>query len=230
MTLMNTILVVAAHPDDEILGLAGTIRKYINKGYQAHCVILGEGMTSRSEHREDTASSLLDELHRQTIKAAEIIGFEKLLFSNLPDNRFDSVDLLDIIKQVDKYVQQIKPDIIYTHHYGDLNIDHRKTFEAVITASCPVGEYGVKEIYCFETPSSTEWNFQYGNNTFKPNVFIDITDTLKSKLEAMACYKTELGQYPHPRSLRALEIIAARWGTVVGRKYAEAFELVRKVD
>lgn len=227
---MKKILVVAAHPDDEILGLAGTIKKRINIGCKAYCIILGEGLTSRTTHREDTPHNLIDSLHYQTSEAAKIIGFEQVYFSKFPDNRFDSVDLLEIIKEVEKYVQQIKPDIIYTHHYGDLNIDHRRTFEAVITACRPVGEFCVKEIYCFETPTSTEWHFQYGDNTFKPNVFIDIEDTLPVKLAAMNCYKTELGEYPHPRSLKALEIIAAKWGTVVGRKYAEAFELIRKVD
>lgn len=227
---MSKILVVAAHPDDEVLGLAGTIKKKTDNGDKAYCVILGEGMTSRGERREDTPEECVNTLHRQTLQAAKIVGFDEVYFSNLPDNRFDSVDLLDIIKIVDAYVQRIKPDVIYTHHYGDLNIDHRKTFEAVITACRPVGEYCVREIYCFETPSSTEWNFQYGNNTFKPNVFVDIEATIKEKLAAMACYETELREYPHPRSLKALEVIAARWGTVVGKKYAEAFELIRKVD
>lgn len=226
---MNTILVVAAHPDDEVLGLAGTMKKYINRDYKAYSIILGEGMTSRTTKRDETSKDLIYSLHQETLKAAEIIGYEKVFFSNFPDNRFDSVDLLDIIKEIEKYVNQLKPDIIFTHHYGDLNIDHRKTFEAVITACRPVGDYSVKEIYCFETPSSTEWNFQY-DNAFKPNVFIDIQDTLQSKLDAMECYKTELGEYPHPRSLKALEINAARWGTVVGMNYAEAFELLRKVD
>ncbi|WP_371362948.1 hypothetical protein SRRS_39620 [Sporomusa rhizae] len=226
---MKTILLVAAHPDDEILGVAGTLKKYINNGNKAYCLILGEGITSRNEQRENSSKELLDELHAQTLQAASIIGFEKVYFANFPDNRFDSMDLLDIIKKVSEYVQEIRPDIIFTHHYGDLNIDHRKTFEAVITACRPVGEYCVKEIYCFETPSSTEWNFQYGDKAFKPNVFVDIEDTLQAKLNAMACYKSELGQYPHPRSLKALQIFAAKWGTVVGRNYAEAFELIRKV-
>ncbi|QXM05181.1 PIG-L deacetylase family protein [Crassaminicella indica] len=227
---MKKILVVAAHPDDEILGLGGTIRKHVNNGDIVDCVILGEGMTSRTVRREDIDSTLLDDLHNDTLKAAEIVGFRNIYFSNFPDNRFDSVDLLDIIKEVEKHIKDIRPDIVYTHHYGDLNIDHRKTFEAALTACRPVGDYCVKEIYCFETPSSTEWNFKYEDNTFKPNVFIDIEETLKDKLNAMNCYKTELGQYPHPRSLKALEIIGQRWGTVVGKKYVEAFELIRKVD
>jgi LmbE family N-acetylglucosaminyl deacetylase len=227
---MKKILVVASHPDDEVLGLGGTIRKHVNNGNVVECVILGEGMTSRTLKREDTDKKVLDELKSTTMKSAEIIGYNKVHFSNLPDNRFDSIDLLDIIKEVDKYIQFTNPDIIYTHHYGDLNIDHRKTFQAVITACRPVGEYSVKEIYCFETPSSTEWNFTYGDSIFKPNVFIDVEDTLQAKIDAMACYVSELRDYPHPRSLKALEVIAARWGTVVGKKYVEAFELIRKVE
>lgn len=227
---MSKILVIAAHPDDEILGLGGTIRKHVINGDVVDCLILGEGMTSRVLKREDADKDTLDDLHNDALKSAEIIGFRNVYFSNLPDNRFDSVDLLDIIKEIEKYVQIIKPEIIYTHHYGDLNIDHRITFEAVMTACRPVGEYSVKEIYCFETPSSTEWNFKYGEDAFRPNVFIDIGKTLQTKLNAMKCYNTELRSYPHPRSLKSLEIIAAKWGTVVGKKYVEAFELMRRID
>jgi LmbE family N-acetylglucosaminyl deacetylase len=227
--IMSNILVVAAHPDDEVLGLGAAIRRHINSGDVVDCVILGEGMTSRAKTREESDKNALNDLHYQTLKAAEIIGFRNIFFSGLPDNRFDSIDLLDIVKEVDKHIQSLKPEIIYTHHYGDLNIDHRKTFEAVITASRPIAPYSVKEIYCFETPSSTEWNFKYGDNAFKPNVFIDVEDTLSAKLKAMECYKSEIRDYPHPRSIKALEIMAARWGTVVGKKYAEAFELIRKV-
>jgi len=226
---MSNILVVAAHPDDEILGVGATVRKHVNNGDIVECVILGEGLTSRVQSRENFDRELLKDLHVQTLKAAEFVGFKNVHFSGLPDNRFDSMDLLDIIKEVDKHIQNFKPEVIYTHHYGDLNIDHRRTFEAVITAARPVGEYCVKEIYCFETPSSTEWNFKYGDNSFKPNVFIDVESTIDAKLKAMECYKSEIREYPHPRSLKALEIIAARWGTVVGKKYVEAFELIRKV-
>lgn len=227
---MRRILAVAAHPDDEILGLGGAIRKYVHKGHSVSCVILGEGATSRELKRECISQDKLVSLKKDALNAAKIIGYNEVFFSNLPDNRFDSVDLLDVVKEVDSFVHKIQPEIIYTHHYGDLNIDHRITFEAVVTSCRPLENCCVKEIYSFETPSSTEWNFMYGDKTFKPNVFIDIENTLQVKLDAMSCYKSELREYPHPRSLKALEIIAARWGTVVGKKYVEAFELIRKVE
>ncbi|PUU87597.1 PIG-L deacetylase family protein [Halanaerobium sp.] len=228
--MANKILTIAAHPDDELLGLGGTIRKRVNNGDQADCLILGEGLTSRENNRDQVSKESLEELYSDTYQAAEYIGYDNLYFSKLPDNRFDSVDLLDIIKEIEKVIKKVQPDIIYTHHYGDLNIDHQRTFEAVITACRPVGEYRVKEIYAFETPSSTEWNFQYGDNTFKPNLFVDISETIEAKLKGMDCYDSEKRDYPHPRSLKALKTIAARWGTVVGKEYVEAFELIRKVE
>lgn len=223
---MKKILVVAAHPDDEILGLGATIRKKVNSGDLANCIILGEGIASR----DNNDKHLIGELHNNAKKSSKIIGFKDIYFENLPDNRFDSVDLLDIIKIIEKYLDILKPDIIYTHHCGDRNIDHRITYEAVLTACRPVGEYSTKEIYTFETPSSTEWGFGKGNNSFIPNVFEDVTNTFNYKLEAMKCYKTEIREYPHPRSLKSLEIIAAKWGTVVGKEYVEAFELIRKIN
>lgn len=224
---MRRILVIAAHPDDELLGLGGTIRKRVNNGDIANCVILGEGFTSRSERRKDTNRDIVNGLHEDARKASKIIGFREIHFESLPDNRFDSVDLLKVIKFIEKYVRKYKPDVVYTHHHGDRNIDHRITYEAVLTACRPMGEYTVKDIYTFETPSSTEWGFTQGASNFTPNVFEDVTDTLQDKLDAMKCYKTEIRDYPHPRSLEALEIIAARWGTIVGRKYVEAFNLIR---
>lgn len=224
---MSKILVVAAHPDDELLGLGGTIRKKVNNGDEAICIILGEGLTSRRSAREDTCIDSVKDLQEDAIKASREIGFKRIHFGSLPDNRFDSVDLLDVIKLVEKYINEYKPDVVYTHHWGDRNVDHRITYEAVLTACRPVGEYTVRDVYTFETPSSTEWGFTRGENSFVPNVFEDVTDTLQNKLDAMKCYKTEIRNYPHPRSLEALEILASRWGLVVGKKYVEAFALIR---
>lgn len=225
---MSKVLVIASHPDDEILGIGATVVKHVQNGDECLALILGEGMTSRYISRESADSLKVEELHKDTFDGAKIIGYKKVYIENLPDNRFDSVDLLDIIKIIEKYIDEIKPDIIYTHHGGDLNIDHRKTYEAVLTATRPIDNDSVKKIYCFETVSSTEWNFEY-LNAFRPNFFVDVTDTLDIKLKAMECYKSELKKFPHPRSIENLIAIAKKWGSVVGKKYVEAFELVREM-
>lgn len=226
---MSTILVVAAHPDDEILGVGATIAKHIKNGDVAYALILGEGQTSRTETREETDQEAVRCLHEDSVRASKIIGYKDIFFENFPDNRFDRVDLLDIVKVVEKYIQSIKPDIIYTHHAGDLNIDHVYTNRAVMTGTRPVNDYCVKEIYCFETMSSTEWNFLGGDMAFCPDTFVDVEETFEKKIEAMKCYKSELGDFPHPRSLENLKIYAKRWGSVTGCNFVEAFETLRVI-
>lgn len=224
---MKKVLVIAAHPDDELLGLGGTVRKLADAGKEVHAVILAEGITSRSDKREDADQSELIALREGAEKAAGIVGYQTIDFCGFPDNRMDSVDLLDIIKTVSKFVEKYQPDTIFTHHHGDLNIDHRRTCEAVLTACRPVGEYGVRRIYAFETPSSTEWNYVY-NEPFTPNVYVDVTDTLEAKVDGMACYRSESTVYPHPRSSEALRALGKLRGSNVGYEMAEAFMLLRE--
>lgn len=224
---MEKILVVAAHPDDELLGLGGTIRRLANAGKEIHAVILAEGITSRSDKRDEANQEELVQLKEDAMRAATIVGYQSIEFCGFPDNRMDGVDLLDIIKVVSKYVEKYNPDTIFTHHHGDLNIDHRRTCEAVLTACRPVGNYGVKRIFAFETPSSTEWNYVY-EEPFTPNVYFDVTTTLEAKVEGMACYRSESTVYPHPRSAEALRALAKYRGSNVGYEMAEAFMLLRE--
>ena len=198
---MSTVLVIAAHPDDEILGVGGTAARRSEEGDNVYALILGEGQTSRWDAREQAEQTAVHQLHKNTMEAARIIGYSDVFFENLPDNRFDSVDLLDIIKKVERYITELQPDVLYTHHHGDLNIDHRLTCEAVLTAARPVGSSTVQEIYEFETLSSTEWNFGNKETNFYPNVFVDIEGYLPQKLDAMKKYESELCDFPHPRSL-----------------------------
>lgn len=224
---MVKILVFAAHPDDELLGLGGTVRRLANEGKEVRVVIMAEGLTSRNDKRSDTDLSELLALQKDARKAAAEVGYTSIDFCGLPDNRMDSVDLLDIIKVISGYVEKYRPDTIFTHHHGDLNIDHRRTCEAVLTACRPVGDNTVKRIYAFETPSSTEWNYVY-EAPFTPNVYFDVTDTLEAKIRGMACYRTESTQYPHPRSAEALRALGHYRGSNVGFAMAEAFELLRE--
>lgn len=223
------VLVVASHPDDEILGIGGIVRRHVINGDEAFCLVLGEGATARFDRRENIEADSLHKLKDSAYRAGNIIGYKQIMFENLPDNRFDSVELLDIIKLVEKYIDIIQPDIVYTHHYGDINIDHRITFNAVITATRPIGARYPSEVYAFETVSSTEWNHGNPEMTFRPNVFVDISKTIEDKIKALECYESELKNYPHPRSIEGIIVTAKRWGTVISREYAEPLEAIRIV-
>lgn len=170
---MSVLLVVAAHPDDEVLGVGATIARRVSNGDLAYALILGEGQTSRWHQRQLADEHAVLSLHQDSEAAAQIIGFAGIFHESLPDNRFDSVALLEVVKLVDTYIKRIKPDTVYTHHAHDLNIDHRITYEAVLTATRPIGDYLVKDIYGFETVSSTVWYFGNKEGAFFPNVFVD---------------------------------------------------------
>jgi LmbE family N-acetylglucosaminyl deacetylase len=221
---MKKILIIAAHPDDEVLGCFGSVAKLIKKGYEAYTLILGEGKTSRYKKRELSNKEEILNLRREIIKANESIGIKKVYIQDFPDNRFDSVDLLEFVKVIEEIKREIKPNIIFTHYKNDLNIDHQITYKAVITATRPMKDESVEEIYSFEILSSTEWNYPL---SFNPDVYFDISDTLNLKIEAMKYYKSELKEFPHPRSLEGIELNAKYWGMRVGKQAVEAFKTVR---
>lgn len=225
----ESLLVVAAHPDDELLGEGATIRRLVDEGAAAHAVILAEGITSRSDAREMADLAELDALKQDALAADQIIGYASTDFCGLPDNRMDQLDLLDIIKIISKFVELYNPDTIFTHHPGDLNIDHRLVCQAVLTACRPVNDNRVKRIYAFETPSSTEWNYIY-EAPFCPNAYFDVTSTLETKIEAMSMYKSEGAAYPHPRSAVALRALAQYRGSNIGCEYAEAYSVLREIN
>lgn len=223
-----TTLVVAAHPDDEVLGCGGTIAK-ISAREEVHIHILGEGISSRHSKREDADKAALERLREDAREVGRILGAREVTFGGLPDNRFDEPALLDVVKQIEEIVQRLQPTVVYTHHPGDLNNDHLVTFRAVMTATRPVGKYPVREVYTFEINSSTEWAFQQFQPPFHANVFVEIESTIETKVRGMERYESEKRDFPHPRSSEALRVQARRWGSVVGVPYAEAFQLIRDV-
>lgn len=221
------VMVIAAHPDDEVLGCGGTIARLSDEGHDVRVLILGEGITSRSSHREDADRSEVQKLRRQSKRVAKALGVKEIRFFDLPDNRFDTLPLLDIIKILEKYIEDFRPACVYTHNPADLNQDHVMTYRATLIASRPLENSPIKTVACYEVPSSTEWTFWSSGAVFRPNVFVDITQTLDKKIGAMKIYEGESREYPHPRSPEALRAIASRWGSVSGLRAAEAFELVR---
>lgn len=226
------IMVVVAHPDDELLGLGATMHKLITtQRVMTHVVILGEGITSRSEQRDTKLWEKELEIHRSNIREAQqAVGYHSVNTYDFPDNRFDTVALLDIVKVIEKEKEAFCPDIIFTHHGGDLNIDHQRTFQAVMTATRPMKKEGVGTIIAFETPSGTEWQAANDPRHFAPNLFIEISEEdLSAKIKGMEAYEFERRDYPHPRSAEALRVIARQRGIMVGKDYAEAFQVIRNI-
>lgn len=224
---MRKVLSIVAHPDDEVLGCGGTIVRLSKKGNEIYVLILGEGITSRDDIRDkQKRKSEILALRRQAEEANKLLGIKKIFFYDFPDNRFDTVPFLDIVKVIEKIKNNIKPEIIFTHYEKDLNIDHQITYKAVITATRPIKGETIKEIYSFEIPSSTGWNYPL---SFSPDMFFNISGTIDVKLRALEEYKSELREYPHPRSLEGVKLNAKYLGMKVGLNYAEAFKTVRIV-
>jgi LmbE family N-acetylglucosaminyl deacetylase len=221
----KTVLVVAAHPDDELLGPGGTLIKHVAAGDAVHCLILGEGMMAR-EHVTITER---DALHEHARRAGEMIGFHSMEFGQFPDNAFDTVGLLSIAKTVEERFSTVRPDVVYTHHEYDLNVDHRLAFQAVLTASRPCNADRPRELYAFETLSSTEWQSK-DCKQFRPNCYVDIAATLEKKLQALSVYASEMRPYPHARSAEGVRILAQYRGLESHLPAAEAFMLIRKYD
>ena len=227
----KTILVVAAHPDDEVLGCGGSIAKWTASGHIVHVLIMAEGATSRSSIRDREAKSEeLSLLEKSANSAGKILGVASVKLLDFPDNRMDSVDRLDIIKAIEEEIKRLKPDTVVTHHCGDVNIDHRITHEAVVTACRPQPGHSVRLLLAFEVMSSTEWQPPGSNFVFQPNWFEDVVKTFDFKIKALDCYQSEMREWPHPRSLNNIKNLAQYRGSMVGCEFAEAFMLLRIIQ
>ena len=223
-------LIIAAHPDDEVLGCGGSMVKWVKEGHEVHVLIMAEGATSRDKSRDRVAhQNELSHLAQSAKKAGEILGVQSVDLQDFPDNRMDSMDMLDVVKSVEEIIEKLQPEVVVTHHAGDLNIDHQITHQAVITACRPQPEQTVKRILTFEVPSATEWNSSTYVSPFTPNWFEDISDTLELKIKALEAYESEMQEWPHARSIKALEHLARWRGASVGAEAAEAFMLVREI-
>ena len=222
------VLIVAAHPDDEVLGCGGTIAKHSKSGDEVKILIVAEGSTARQPRRnKDDALEELTTLKKAAEVAASLLGAHELEMLGLPDNRMDSLDRLDVNKLIEEQIHSYNPSIVYTHHCGDLNVDHRRLHEAVVTACRPIPNHPVKHLLSFEVASSTEWQTTGSGQGFHPNWFVDITEHWNQKYEALKAYSSEMRPWPHARSLEGVEY-QNRWrGAQVGVNVAEAFMSLR---
>lgn len=222
--MTETILACVAHADDETLGCGGTLAAHVTRGDHVHCLIVADGVTSR---QGDALTSVV-ERDDAASHAMECLGVAPPIRLGWPDQRLDTVSLLNIVQAIETHAARIKPTIVYTHHADDLNRDHELVARAVLTAFRPFPDQTVRAIYGFETLSSTEWAF--AAPAFKPNRFVDISRTLSAKMSAIEAYDSEMRAFPHARSREAVRALAALRGATVGLEAAEAFVVLRAID
>ena len=222
---MKSILVVAAHPDDEVLGCGGYIANQVWSGDEVFVTFLSDGVTSR---QGNLGLQEIESRRNAARLASKVLGATDVSFGDFPDNKLDASPLLEVIKSIEAVVELVRPQIVLTHFGGDLNIDHRIVNQAVLTACRPTPDQGVKEILFFEVPSSTEWQVPIEGEAFVPTWFEDISETLELKIKALTVYEHELREWPHPRSIKAVEHLAHWRGASCGVDAAEAFVLGRR--
>lgn len=217
------VLVIAAHPDDEVLGCGGTLTWHVSNGDKISIIFLADGETSRGGQAD------IENRDNDALKAARKLKAGRPVSLGMPDNKMDALPLLEIVQRLEPKIMRIDPDIIYTHHGNDLNIDHRITHQAVLTACRQQPGSRVKAIYGFEVLSSTEWASPETAPPFRPTRFVNITDHLEQKLAALKCYEKEMRSFPHARSYEAVRALARLRGASVGLAAAEAFSVIREI-
>jgi LmbE family N-acetylglucosaminyl deacetylase len=216
------ILIIGAHPDDEVLGCGGIIKKHASEKDKVFVLILTNGSSIRYvDEMEQT-------LQRNCQECSEILGAKEVFFENLPEQKLDAIPVINIVQKIEAIIKKVKPEIVYTHHQGDINQDHRTVFEATLIAARPNNSY-VKAIYSYEIPSSTEWGSNSEKNIFIPNIFIDISKEIDEKIKAFKKYYSEVENWPHPRSDQGIRTLAQYRSSQCNKFYAEAFKLIREI-
>ena len=229
---MRRILVVAAHPDDEVLGCGGTMARATAAGDVVRVLIVATGAASRAHPNEAALAAALRRLRSEAQAANQHLGVapDHVVFGGFVDQQLDVVPRLDIVKFIRSEVQTWRPDVVYTHHGGDYNPDHRAVFDATLAGTRPyLGEHHPSAVYAFETLSSTEWGWGNGSD-FRPTAYVDISAHLDAKKAALAAYASEIREFPHPRSIEGIDALARKRGSEVSRPAAEAFETIRVID
>jgi len=217
-------LIIAPHPDDEVLGCGGTIRKLSEMGEDVYVLVVSRG--KKEMYSEDQILNIRNEARN----AHKILGVIETRFLDFPAPDLDMVSIAEISIAISEVIWEYKIETIYLPHYGDIHHDHRVVFQSGLVAARPVNGNPVKKIFSYETLSETEWAPPLSDMAFLPTKFVNITGVFKFKLEAMTCFKSQLRDFPNPRSLKAIEAMANLRGSTVGFNYAEAFMTIRTIE
>lgn len=216
---MMKILVFAPHNDDEVLGVGGTIAKHADKGHEVYVCEVTSGIDK----------DRLERIRSEALAAHKVLGVADTIFLDLPVVGLADIPTKDLNQAIQDTVNRVKPDIAYIPHKGDMHLDHKMVAESAMVALRPVNSPQLKAIYAYETLSETEWNIPSADNIFVPNVWTDITATIDKKIEAMKCYESQLYDFPHPRSLEAIEALSKLRGSTICVNNAESFMLIRSI-
>jgi len=219
---MSKILITCAHPDDETLGMGGTIFLHAKNGDEIFVLVFTDGELSRGK-----AKSNIKKRKEQSTKAFSILGITKSKFLKYEDQKLDIIPLIKLAKEIEKIIISWKPDIVYTHYWGDVNQDHRAVFKATQIATRPMPTSNIKKLICFEIPASSEWGIP--TEVFKPNFFINIKSSINKKILAFKKYEKEVMKFPHPRSEEGINNRAKYWGSTIGVQLVEAFISLREI-
>jgi LmbE family N-acetylglucosaminyl deacetylase len=223
--IKSNVMVIVAHPDDETIGVAGTLARYSRAGIKVSVMCMTDGVGARGE------SALQAINRRQNSELAALkIGFEWIFQGEFPDNMMDTVPFLDVVKLIEKYKNLKEPNIVFTHSPSDLNIDHRIIAKAVLTAFRPIPNQVIADLYSIEIPSATDFGHNDFFGSFKPNYFVDISSTWDLKLAALQIYGSEIPAPPHSRSVSGIDALSKLRGHQSGIERAEAFQLLRKIE
>lgn len=218
------VLVVAPHADDEVLGVGGTIRKHVNDGDEVYVVIATDASKGAPELFNQAS---IEKSRGEALQAHDKLGVSRTFFLDLPAPKLNAYPSYKISNALSKVFNEVQPETVYLPHPGDLHEDHKAIYRASLVCIRPQGTYSVKRVLCYETLSETDWTPHIGDFRFKPNYFVDISNEIEAKLEAMKCFNSQLKEYPHPRSLMALNSLSNLRGTTVSKTAVEAFEVER---
>lgn len=225
---MKTVLVIAAHPDDEVLGCGGTVARLSAEGVECHLLIVTDGSSSQYKD-SDNLNEIIVAKKLETKNCADLLGFKSIHYGELPDMKLDTTPHIRINQVIEEVIDKVQPDTVFTHFWGDVNCDHQNVYKSTLVAVRPILGQIVREVYCYRVPSSTEWTPNKADTMFMPNYFVDIEKYAEKKYDAFACYSTELREYPHPRSVQYLRENDKVVGLRVGLLVAEEFVLLRKL-